>query len=142
MRREAIARGQVALAYRIGPAAGDMMQDFVSVQPGPTRTEMMQDFMSEQPQRTEMSRLNKSYQVKLLAIGRTRERVYTGPAVGGALPRTVLDRVQVEALDWRYRDLMKAHLRPEHVGATMMALVRTPAGKTHYEALNRRVLWD
>lgn len=121
MRREAIQRGQIALAYRISQHAGDMMQDFMDIQP-------------KRPAR--WARVN-SDPIKHRAIGRTRERVYLGPATGGALPRTVLDRVQVEALDWRYRDLMKAHLRPVANGATMMALERTPLGQTHYEMMTQ-----
>ncbi|AFU88308.1 hypothetical protein CcrColossus_gp438 [Caulobacter phage CcrColossus] len=127
MRREAIRRGQVALAYRISPQAGDMMQDFMAIKVVPPQN------LGRPFRDSDFARLD--------AIAKTRKRVYLGPPVGGALPRTVLDQYQVRDGDWRWRAVLSAHLRPEWVGDTMMALVRTPMGQLNYRTEDRVLRW-
>ncbi|AXQ68980.1 hypothetical protein HOU00_gp145 [Caulobacter phage CcrPW] len=139
MRREAIRRGQVALAYRISEQAGDMMQDFMAIKGnGPT---VLDRLAQGAPPKNLGRPFRDSDLARIDAVARTRKRVFMGPPVGGALPRTVLDQYQVRDGDWRWRAVLSAHLRPEWVGDTMMALVRTPMGQEHYQALERRVLW-
>lgn len=126
MKREAIMRGQIALAYRISAQAGEMMQGFMDIEPAPKS--LGRPFRNSDFVRSE-------------AAARTRKRVYMGPPVGGALPRTVMDQYQVRDYDWRFRDVLHARLCPEWVGPTMMALVRTPMGQVHYREEGQVQYW-